>query len=536
MELDSKKKIAVYARVSTDHEDQKDSIQNQQIYFQNSINLHPNWELYKIYADEGISGTSLKHRNQFNKMMEEAMSGKFDIILTKEVCRFARNTVDTLEKTRQLKNMGIEVRFLIDNISTFDTDGELRLTIMAGLAQDESRRISERVRFGINQEMKRGVAFGSNMYGYDFKKGKITINQEQAEVVKEIFRLFLEEDLGTYKIAKILKERGIPILRPRKNRSSTNWCASTIQGILSNEKYIGTLVSKKYYSVDYLTHERKKNKGELQFYRFENHHEPIIDKETFQKAQIKLDKLKEKYTTNKDGVKKENALKGKIICARCGRNYLICTSSKRKDGTRRKTWKCGNSMHYGTKRTAESGEIIGCDNETAPDNAVKEAVKIAVARANIDTKDIESNLMSTLSSSIISNKKQSENTIKMLVRQKENLEDEKNRLLDLYLNGTITTSVFKAKNVEIETKIKSVLKDIKENSAKQKKEESAEEVMRKIAKKIKLIIDNRSNDGDDIICKQLVEKISIYDRKNCDIYLKNIEKPIHIDNLNKLEY
>lgn len=144
--------------------------------------------------------------------------------------------------------------------------------------------------------------------------------------------------------------------------------------------------------------------------------------------------------------------------------------------------------------------------------------------------------MSTLSSSIISNKKQSENTIKMLVRQKENLEDEKNRLLDLYLNGTITTSVFKAKNVEIETKINSVLKDIKENSAKQKKEESAEEVMRKIAKKIKLIIDNRSNDGDDIICKQLVEKISIYDRKNCDIYLKNIEKPIHIDNLNKLEY
>ena len=536
MEVESKKKIAVYARVSTDHEDQKDSIENQQTYFQNSINLHPNWELYKIYADEGISGTSLKHRTQFNKMMEDAMSGKFEIILTKEVCRFARNTVDTLEKTRQLKNMGIEVRFLIDNISTFDTDGELRLTIMAGLAQDESRRISERVRFGINQEMKRGVAFGNNLYGYDIKKGKLTINEVQAEVVKEIFRLFIEEDLGTYKIARILKERGIPILRPRKNRSSTNWCASTIQGILSNEKYIGTLVSKKYYSVDYLTHERKKNQGELQFLRFENHHEPIIDKETFQKAQMKLSEQKEKYGSKGNVTKKENALKGKIICGRCGRNFLICISSKRKDGTRRKSWKCGNSLHYGIKRKSESGEIIGCDNETAPDIAIKEAVKIAVARSNIDTKDIESNLMSTLSSSIISNKKQNENSIKILTRQKENLEEEKNRLLDLYLNGTITTSVYKAKNVEIENKISSVIKDIQESSARQKKDESAEVVMRKIARKIKAIIDNRSTDGDDIICKQLVDKIVIFDRKNCDIYLKNIEKPIHIDNLNKLEY
>ena len=536
MEVVEKKKIAVYARVSTDHEDQKDSIENQQIYFQNSINLHPNWELYKIYADEGITGTSLKRREQFKKMMEDAMNGKFDIILTKEVCRFARNTLDTLEKTRQLKNMGIEVRFLIDNISTFDSDGELRLTIMAGLAQDESRRISERVRFGINQEMKRGVAFGSKVYGYNLKKGKLTINPEQAEVVKEIFRLFVYEDLGTYKIAKILKERGIPVLKPRKDRSNTNWCSSTIQGILSNEKYIGTLVSNKYYSVDYLTHERKKNKGELQFYRFENNHEPIVDKEVFQKAQMKLNQYKEKYNNKGSANQKENALRGKIFCARCGRGYLICSSAKRKDGSRRRTWKCGNAMSYGTKRNSKSGEVIGCDNETAPDSALKEAVKIAVARANIDTKDIESNLMSTLSSSIISNKRQNENALKMLIRQKENLEEEKNRLLDLYLSGTITTSIYKAKNLEIETQINSILKDIEENNAKQKQEQSAEEVMRKVAKKIKMIIDNRSSDGDDIICKQLVEKIMIFDRKNCDIYLKNVEIPIHIDNLNKLEY
>ena len=536
MEVEDKKKVAVYARVSTDHEDQKNSIENQQIYFQNSIKLHPNWELYKIYADEGISGTSLKHRQEFQKMMEDAMQGKFDIILTKEVCRFARNTVDTLEKTRQLKNMGIEVRFLIDNISTFDSDGELRLTIMAGLAQDESRRISERVRFSINQEMKSGVAFGSNMYGYNFKDGKLTINPKQAEIVKEIFHLYVDEDLGTYKIARILKERGVPILKPRKNKSITNWCGSTIQGILSNEKYIGTLVSKKYYCVDYLTHEQKKNNGEMQFYRFENNHEPIIDKETFRKAQIKLNLYKDKFTTNKGKSRNTNALSGKIYCGRCGNLFFVCSSSKRKDGTRRKTWKCSNAMHYGFERKSESGEIIGCNNETISDKAIKEAVKIAIARANIDTKEIESDLMSTLSSSVVNSKKQSENKIKLLTRKKENMEEEKNKLLDLYLNGTITTSIYKAKNVELDTEINEIIKKINENTEKQEKDQSTEEVMRKIAKKIKLIVDNRSTEGDDIICKQLVNKIIIFDRKNCDIYLKNIEKPIHIDNLNKLEY
>ena len=119
----------------------------------------------------------------------------FDIILTKEVCRFARNTVDALEKTRELKSMGIEVRFLIDNISTFDTDGELRLTIMAGLAQDESRRISERVQFGVLQSMKRGVAFGNYMYGYNFKNGKLIVNEKEAEIIREIFHLYLDDGL-----------------------------------------------------------------------------------------------------------------------------------------------------------------------------------------------------------------------------------------------------------------------------------------------------------------------------------------------------
>ena len=137
------KRVVVYCRVSTDHEDQKNSLENQRLYFEEYVKQHKDWKLVEIYADEGISGTSLKKRADFNRMYRDRLKNKYDIVLTKEVCRFARNTVDTLEKTRELKKLGIEVRFIIDNISTFDTDGELRLTIMAGLAQDESRRISD---------------------------------------------------------------------------------------------------------------------------------------------------------------------------------------------------------------------------------------------------------------------------------------------------------------------------------------------------------------------------------------------------------
>ena len=189
-------RVAVYARVSTDHEDQKNSVENQELYFKDYISKENGWQLYKMYADEGISGTSLKHREQFNRMIEDARQGKFDIILTKEVCRFARNTLDTLEKTRELKKLGVEVRFLIDNISTFDSDGELRLTIMAGLAQDESRRTSERVQFGVIQQMKKGVAFGNIMYGYEFKNGQLFVNKKEAEMVRKIFHWYLDRSYG----------------------------------------------------------------------------------------------------------------------------------------------------------------------------------------------------------------------------------------------------------------------------------------------------------------------------------------------------
>ena len=229
------KRVVAYCRVSTDHEDQKNSLENQRAYFEEYVGGHKDWKLVEIYADEGISGTSLKKRNAFNRMYRDGAKKRFDIILTKEVCRFARNTVDTLEKTREFKKFGVEVRFIIDNISTFDTDGELRLTIMAGMAKDESRRISERTQFGVIQSMKRGVAFGNIVYGYDFvrdeitgKKTKLVINPREAEIVKEIFKMYLIYGKGAYTIAKELQKRGVNIKRPIYMENSTEWREGTI--------------------------------------------------------------------------------------------------------------------------------------------------------------------------------------------------------------------------------------------------------------------------------------------------------------------
>ena len=185
-------KVAVYCRVSTDKDDQKNSFEGQKQYFTEYINSRPDWELVNVYADEGITGTSTKKRKEFNMMIHDAKCGLFDLIITKEVSRFARNTVDVLKYTRELKELNIGVLFINDNINTLDKDGELRLTIMASIAQEESRKTSERVKWGQQRRMEQGVVFGRNILGYNLKNGVLTINEEEARLVRHIYNKYLE--------------------------------------------------------------------------------------------------------------------------------------------------------------------------------------------------------------------------------------------------------------------------------------------------------------------------------------------------------
>ncbi|MDD5017408.1 MAG: recombinase family protein, partial [Eubacteriales bacterium] len=277
------KRVAAYCRVSTDNDDQINSLESQKKYFNEYIERNPIWELTQIYVDEGITGTSTKKRHAFNRMVADAQNHKFDLLLTKEISRFARNTLDSIFYTRKLKELGIGVIFMNDNINTLDADAELRLTIMSSIAQEESRKTSDRVKWGQRRRMEQGVVFGRDMLGYNVRKGRLIINEEGAWVVRLIFHKFVNEDKGTHVIARELREAGIPTATYMKK-----WSNTMILRVLRNEKYCGDLVQKKTYTPNYLSHEKKYNHGEEEYVVIRDHHKPIISRELFEKAQREL--------------------------------------------------------------------------------------------------------------------------------------------------------------------------------------------------------------------------------------------------------
>lgn len=312
-------KTAAYCRVSTDKSDQLNSLAAQQRFFRSYIAERPDWILVGIFADEGLSGTSTKHRPQFSEMVRRAGEGEIDLIVTKEVSRFARNTVDTLQVTRQLKEKGVGVLFLNDNIDTRDNDGEFRLTIMASVAQEESRKISERTRWGQLQAMKNGVVFGNDsLYGYTVRNGRLTVQPDQAEIVRRIYHKFLIERKGTHTIARELTEAGIrPPLRP-----SGAWTSSAILKILKNEKYSGDLLQKKYYTTDYLSHRKILNHGAEEKILLRDHHEPVISRDLFKAVQEELSR-RAGLSAEKGRFSARYWFSGKIRCGVCGRSFTV---------------------------------------------------------------------------------------------------------------------------------------------------------------------------------------------------------------------
>jgi len=277
-------RVGAYCRVSTDKADQTNSFESQQRYFKEYITRNPEWKLAEIFADEGKSGTSTKKRIEFNRMIACAKNGELDLIITKEISRFARNTLDSIFYTRELKRVGVGVIFLNDNINTLEPDAELRLTIMSSIAQEESRKISERVKWGQKRRMEQGVVFGRNMLGYDVHGGEMFVNEAGAEIVRLIFHKFANEGKGTCIIARELREAGI-----KSYRFKTEWSNTAILRILRNEKYCGDLVQKKTFTPDYLTHEKRYNHGEEAFVVIKNHHAPIISRALFDKANRMLE-------------------------------------------------------------------------------------------------------------------------------------------------------------------------------------------------------------------------------------------------------
>ena len=326
-------RVAAYCRVSTDREDQANSLHSQRDYFTRYIQARQDWILTTVYADEGISGTSTRKRDEFNRMIAQAETGGLDLILTKEVSRFARNTVDTLEYTRKLKSLGVGVIFINDNIDTRDNEGEVFLTMMATMAQEESRKTSQRVKWGQLRRMEAGVVFGNNStYGFDTRGGQLFVKPEEAQVVRLIYHKFLNEGKGTHVIARELYEAGI---NPPKTATG-KWSAVMILRILRNEKHVGDLLQKKNVTPDFLDHKKVPNRGQEKQILLRDHHEAIIDRETWDATQREL-ALRSAKQGDKSKYSNRYWCSGKILCGACGSRFTL-RKRKRPNGDLYMAW------------------------------------------------------------------------------------------------------------------------------------------------------------------------------------------------------
>lgn len=499
------RQAASYCRVSTDKDDQLNSFAAQQAYFREYIGQRPDMELYRIYADEGISGTTTKHRVEFNRMMEDARRGKFQVILTKEVSRFSRNILDTIRFTRELKQLGVAVIFLTDGINTLDPDAELRLTIMASIAQEESRRTSGRVTWGQTRQMERGVVFGRSLLGYDVKNGAIKLNVEGAETVRTIFYKYAVEQQGTSQIARYLTENRICTSTGRRE-----WKSSTVIKILKNEKYVGDLVQKKTYTPDYLTHAKKINKGEVPQVIIRNHHEPIIGRELWNMAQLRLQRNNKRGGTDRtcSGL---FAFSGKIICGECG-SVFVCRTRKRVDGAQVRRWQCSRAA-AGGKNACAVGKQLGND-------AAYELIFLALDRLALNPKELAASLSDLIvraqaASDAVNNKR-----LQRMDAEYRQLQRKKDKALDSFLSGTISEEELHRVRMLYDGQLKTV----SERQTKVKAAISPRSICEKeLEDQIKRLLDGQ--EGRELLVRYLVEQILVCGDRHVEVKLKYLSAP-----------
>lgn len=334
----NKRRTCGYARVSTDKDEQFSSYEAQVDYYTKYIKAKPEWEFLKVYTDEGITATNTKKRDGFNQMVADALDGKIDLIITKSVSRFARNTVDSLVTIRKLKEKGVEVYFEKENIWTLDSKGELLLTIMSSLAQEESRSISENVTWGKRKSASDGkisLAY-KNFLGYDKgPNGTLIINPEQAELVKRIYREYMQGKTP-WTIAKELTDEGMPTPSGRGKK----WPISTIESILTNEKYKGSALLQKSFTVDYLTKKMKVNEGEVPQYYVEKSHEAIIPPDEWERVQKEI--LRRKAMGNR--YSGNSIFATRLVCGDCGSFFGSKVWNSTSEKYRKTIWQCNDKF------------------------------------------------------------------------------------------------------------------------------------------------------------------------------------------------
>ena len=350
-------RVTYYSRVSTDSLKQHSSLINQSDYFDELIKNNSNWEYVEGYVDDGISGTNVIKRNNFLKMIRDAKKNKFDLIVTKEISRFSRNTLDSIMYTRELLSYGVAVLFINDNINTALPDSELRLTIMASMAQDEIRRLSERVKFGMKRSIKNGKILGNDMlFGYrkDKSTGRLNIVEKEAKIVRRIFNMYIFDNLSLTKISKILNEENIKTIQKKK------WCSTTIIRMLKNIKYKGYYCGGKSEIIDYMTKKiHKKPIKEWTIYKDYKKIPPIVTEKIWNAVNKKIEKTKCYKHLNSSYI-----FSSKLYCKKCGSVFHRRKQCKASDDI---TWLCSKYLKEGKEKcnsaNIRESELINIFND-----------------------------------------------------------------------------------------------------------------------------------------------------------------------------
>ena len=505
-----KLRVAAYCRVSTEEEEQQGSFEIQKLYYTEKINSTPEWEVAGIYADDGISGVHTKKRDGFNQMIQDCKKRKIDLILTKSISRFARNTLDSIQYVRMLKQMGIAVVFEKENINTATMNSEMILTVLSAFAQAESESISQNVARGKRMGYKHGkFAFPyGRIIGYrKGADGKPEIIPEQAEIIRLIFNSYLQGD-SLQSIKAKLETAGALTAR-----GNTAWSAQSIQRILQNEKYCGDVLLQKTFTEDVLTGVHKKNTGQLPQYYIENYHDGIVSKQMFREVQTEIARRNSKSAANQRKRRRgrynsKYALSERLVCRDCGSPYKRVTWNIH--GRKQIVWRCVNRIEYGTKFCGNSPSI--------PEEELHRAILKAV-------QDLAANFTDEVAAQIngILHSIQTGESIKPnLQEQLEQTQQEFDRLLEMSLDFDGDTPFLDDRLKKLNSKIKRLKKAIEETAAQQEKASQPEMLLS--AKVLQIL------EYDDVLTARIIEKITVRSRNEIEIrFIGGYEKAMPLE-------
>ncbi|MHC1787332.1 MAG: recombinase family protein [Christensenellales bacterium] len=365
--MPQRKNVAAYARVSMETERLQHSLSAQISYYSELIQKHAGWQYVGVYADDGISGTKISRRDEFRRMVEDCEAGKIDIILTKSISRFARNTVDLLNTVRRLKELGVSVRFEKENIDSLSDDGELMLTLLASFAQEEIRSLSENVKWGTIKRFQKGIPNGQmRIFGYDWVDGQLTIIPDEADIIRWMYREYMK-GASRIEIGRALNDKGI------FTRQGKLWVDSNVKVVLTNITYTGNMLFQKEYTVDPITRSRKKNRGELPQFYVEDTHEPIIPMDEFQKVQAEFKRRRDLGPLGNKSLKL-TAFSTRITCGQCGKHY-------RRSGKRNTA---GELYYIWTCQTKSNKGLCACNSKSIPEKTLQNVTAAVIGLPEFD--------------------------------------------------------------------------------------------------------------------------------------------------------